>query len=174
MNSHYYFALSSIKQGLWTLLCLIFLATGTQQERRDAIDLLEELLGMPRMREIEALARPSPPQQLEHLSNRRHSHSSPSYSGTTVRRSRSFQHYAEDRHHTLVVGRFRHLHRFLVLLLRGHLHPAINKDRLEYNGIGWGWGDSYTLLLCEWPLETVSTFIKAFVFWIEVNVYSAC
>ena len=109
-----------------------------------------------------------------HLSNRSHSHSSPSYSGTTVRRSRSFRRFAEDRHRTLVVGRFRHLHQFLVLLLRGHLHPAINKVRLEYNGWGWGWGDSYTLLLCEWPLESMRTFIKAFVFWIEVNVYSAC
>ena len=37
-----------------SLLCLIFLATGIQQERRDAVDLLEELLGMPSMREIEA------------------------------------------------------------------------------------------------------------------------
>ena len=37
-----------------SLLCLIFLATGIQQKSRDAVDLLEELLGMPSMREIEA------------------------------------------------------------------------------------------------------------------------
>ena len=39
-----------------------FLATGIQQERRDSVDLLEELLGMPSMREIKALARHPPPQ----------------------------------------------------------------------------------------------------------------
>ena len=42
-----------------------FLATGIQQERRETFDLLEELLGMPSMREIEALSRPCPPQQPE-------------------------------------------------------------------------------------------------------------
>ena len=58
-------ALSSIKKGLWTLFCHIFLATGIQHERRDNVDLLDDLLGMPSMREIEALARPPPPQQPE-------------------------------------------------------------------------------------------------------------
>ena len=41
------------------------LATGIQQERRETLDLLEELLGMPSIREIKALSRPPPPQRLE-------------------------------------------------------------------------------------------------------------
>ena len=70
-----------------------------------------------------------------HLNDWNHSDSSPSYSGTTVHYSRSFQRFAEDRHHTLVVGLFRHLLQFLVLLLlSGHLHPAIINIRLEYSG----------------------------------------
>ena len=42
-----------------------FFSYWVQQERRDNVDLLEELLGMPNMREIEALPRPPPPQQPE-------------------------------------------------------------------------------------------------------------
>ena len=38
------------------------IATGIQQERRETLYLLEELLGMPSIREIEALAQPPPPQ----------------------------------------------------------------------------------------------------------------
>ena len=101
-----------------------FLATGIQQKRRDNVDLLEELLGMPSMREIEALSRPPPPQQPEPFT----------FQPLIFR---SFQRFAEDRHRTLVVGRFRHLLQFLVLLLlRRHLHPAINIIRLEYSGCG--------------------------------------
>ena len=62
MNTHYCFELH--KTRTMNFILFHFLATGIQQERRD-VDLLEELLGMPSMREIEALARPPPPQQPE-------------------------------------------------------------------------------------------------------------
>ena len=69
---------------------------------------------------------------------RSHSDSSLSYSGTMVHHSQSLQRFADDHDRTLVIVRFRHLLQFLVLLLlRGHLHPAINIVRLEYSG----WGD---------------------------------
>ena len=102
-----------------------FLATGIQQERREPFDLLEKMLGMPSMREIKALAR-HPPPQLSGAIQIPASH---------IHHNRSFQHFAGDHDRTLVIGRFLHLFKFLVLLLlSGHLHPAINNVRLEYSG----------------------------------------
>ena len=60
INTHY--CLELHKTRTMNLILSHFLATGIQQERRDSVDLLEELLGMPSMRDIEALARHPPPQ----------------------------------------------------------------------------------------------------------------
>ena len=123
---------------------------------------------MPSMREIEALARPPPPQQPEPFTFQPliFRYDGPPQPEFPTFRRRSPPHFgswtlpAHTQISSPTITR--------TPPSRNQQGPTrIQRLRLRMRRF-------ISLLLCVWPLESVSTFIKAFVFWIEVNVYSAC